>query len=322
MTPIRVLTCLALVLAAALAQTAQGQLDERSWRMTEDWAQLPEGVIWGQIISLEVDEQGNLYAFHRCSANTCIDRTEPPLLKFDPTGNLLMTWGEGLLVWPHGLHLDAQGNIWLTDGESHEGRGDQVFKLSPEGEVLMTIGTAGVTGDGPHTFNGAADVIVAGDGSIFVADGHINNRIVKYSPEGEYLLEWGEAGAGPGEFDTPHALAMDSRGRLFVADRGNLRVQIFDQQGNFLDEWKQFGRPSGVTITADDRIYVASQNGENSELNPGYETGIYVGDARDGSVTGFIGGIDTENAAEGPGGIVYSGLVIDRMLRRYEPEQP
>ena len=93
-----------------------------------------------------------------------------------------------------------------------------------------------------------------------------------------------------------------------------------DEQGNFLDEWKQFGRPSGVTITADDTIYVASQNGENSELNPGYETGIYVGDARDGSVTGFIGGINTENAAEGPGGIVYSGLVIGRMLRRYEPE--
>ncbi len=316
----RILTCFAALCIAAVTQPAQAQHDDPSFTMTDDWAQLPEGVIWGQIISVEVDDEGNVYVFHRCSSDTCIDRTGPPLLKFDPSGNLLMAWGEGLLVWPHGLHLDAQGNIWITDGESHDGRGDQVFKLSPEGEVLMTIGTAGVTGEGPHTFNGAADVVVAGDGSIFVADGHINNRIVKYSPEGEYLLEWGEAGSGPGEFSTPHALAMDSRGRLFVADRGNLRVQIFDQQGNFLDEWNQFGRPSGVTITADDTIYVASQNGENSELNPGYETGIYVGDARDGSVSGFIGGIDTENAAEGPGGIVYSGLVIDRSLRRYEPK--
>lgn len=322
MKPNRVLTCIAFVLAAALAPAAQAQESDRSYRMTDDWAQLPEGVVWGQIISVEVDEPGNVYAFHRCSSDTCIDRTEPPLLKFDPSGNLLMTWGEELLVWPHGFHLDGEGNIWLTDGASHEGRGNQVFKLSPDGEVLMTIGTAGATGDGPYTFDGVADVFVAGGGSIFVADGHNNNRIVKYSPEGEYLLEWGRAGAGPGEFDTPHALAMDSRGRLFVADRGNLRVQVFDQQGNFLDEWKQFGRPSGVTITAADTIYVASQNGENSELNPGYETGIYVGDARDGSVTGFIGGIDTENAAEGPDGIVYSGLVIDRTLRRYEPEQP
>ena len=316
----RNLTCFAVVCIAALTQPAQAQHDNSSFTMTDDWAQLPEGMIWGQIISVEVNDEGNVYVFHRCSSDTCIDRTEPPLLKFDPSGNLLTTWGEGMLVWPHGLHLDAQGNVWLTDGESHDGRGDQVFKLSPAGEVLMTIGTAGVTGEGPHTFNGAADVVVAGDGSIFVADGHINNRIVKYSPEGEYLLEWGEAGSGPGEFSTPHALAMDSGGRLFVADRGNLRVQIFDQQGNFLDEWNQFGRPSGVTITADDTIYVASQNGENSELNPGYETGIHVGDARDGSVSGFIGGIDTENAAEGPGGIVYSGLVIDRSLRRYEPE--
>ena len=197
MTPTRILRCPALVLAAALAPTAQGQLDERSWRMTDDWAQLPEGVIWGQIISLEVDEQGNLYAFHRCSSDTCVGRTEPPLLKFDPSGNLLMTWGEGMLVWPHGLHLDAQGNIWLTDGESHEGRGDQVFKLSPQGEVLMTIGTAGVTGDGPHTFNGAADVVVAGDGSIFVADGHINNRIVKVFARGGV-----PSGVGPGRRGT------------------------------------------------------------------------------------------------------------------------
>ncbi len=320
MTRTRLLICVSVACAAATMLSAHAQDHHPSYRMTENWGQLPAGVVWGQIISVEVDGEGNVYAFHRCSSDTCVDRTEPPLLKFAPSGQLLMTWGEGQLVWSHGLHLDGGGNIWITDGRDHDGRGQQVFKLSPQGDVLMTLGTAGVAGDGEHTFNGVADVYVADDGSIFVADGHVNNRIVKYSPDGEYLLEWGKEGSGPGEFAMPHALAMDSEGRLFVADRGNLRLQIFDQQGQYLDEYKQYGRPSGVTITADDTLLVASQNGENSELNPGFETGIYIGNARDGTVTGFIGGIDTENAAEGPDGEVYSGIVIDRTMRRYDPE--
>ena len=316
----RTLKCLAVVWAAALAVTAQAQDSGPSWRMTDDWGQLPDGVVWGQIISVEVDGEGNVYAFHRCSSNTCVDRTEPPLLKFNASGELLMAWGEGMLVWPHGFHLDREGNIWLTDGRDDDGRGQLVYKLSPEGEILMTLGTAGVAGDAQHTFNGVADVYVAEDGSIFVADGHVNNRIVKFSPEGEYLMEWGKTGSAPGEFAMPHALSMDSQGRLFVADRGNLRIQIFDQQGQFLEEWKQYGRPSGVTVTADNTILVASQNGENSELNPGYETGIYMGDARTGLVTGFIGDINTENVAKGADGVVYSGLVDGQLLRRYDPE--
>ena len=316
----RIPACFAVACVAALTLTAKAQDIGPSWRMTDDWAQLPEGVVWGQIISVEVDGEGNVYAFHRCSSNTCVDRTEPPLLKFNASGELLMTWGAGMLVWPHGFHLDREGNIWLTDGQDNEGRGQQVYKLSPEGEILMTLGTAGVAGDAQHTFNGVADVYVADDGSIFVADGHVNNRIVKFSPEGEYLMEWGKTGSAPGEFAMPHALSMDSQGRLFVADRGNLRIQIFDQQGQFLEQWKQYGRPSGVTVTADDTILVASQNGENSELNPGYETGIYMGDARTGLVTGFIGDINTENVAKGADGVVYSGLVVGQRMRRYDPE--
>ena len=316
----RIPACFAVASVAALTLTAQAQDFGPAWRMTDNWGQLPDGVVWGQIISVEVDGEGNVYAFHRCSSNTCVDRTEPPLLKFNASGELLMTWGEGMLVWPHGFHLDREGNIWLTDGQDNEGRGQQVYKLSPEGEILMTLGTAGVAGDAQHTFNGVADVYVAENGSIFVADGHVNNRIVKFSPEGEYLMEWGKTGSAPGEFAMPHALSMDSQGRLFVADRGNLRIQIFDQQGQFLEQWKQYGRPSGVTVTADDTILVASQNGENSELNPGYETGIYMGDARTGLVTGFIGDINTENVAKGADGVVYSGLVVGQRMRRYDPE--
>ncbi len=312
-TATRRLAVTALMLLFGTQAHAQGG----AYRLVENWAGLPHGVIWGQVISVEVDAEGNVYAFHRCSADTCVERSEPPLLKFDPSGKLLMTWGEEMLVWPHGLHLDRDGNVWMTDARHDGDRGEQVIKLSPDGEVLMTLGTPGVAGSGPDTFDGVADVVVAQDGSIFVADGHINNRIVKFSAEGEFIMEWGREGSGPGEFGMPHALAMDSQGRLFVADRGNVRLQIFDQEGNYLDEWKQFGRPSGVTITADDTIYVASQNGEQ---NPGFETGIYVGNAKDGSLTGFIPEVDTESAAEGPDGVVYSGLVIDRKLQRFVKE--
>ena len=206
----------------------------------------------------------------------------------------------------------SQGNI---------GRGQQVIKLSPEGEILMTIGTAGVAGDGPYTFNGVADVVVAENGNVFVADGHVNNRIVKYSPDGEFIMQWGQAGSGPGEFNLPHALAMDSQGRLFVADRGNIRIQIFDREGRLLDELTRFGRPSGISIGPDDTLYVASQNGE---ANPGMDSGIFLGNAADGSVIGFIPDVYSESVVADGDGAIYTGLrahagepqVVEKALRQ------
>jgi DNA-binding beta-propeller fold protein YncE len=163
-------------------------------------------------------------------------------------------------------------------------------KLSSTGEVLLTLGEAGVAGSGPAHFNGPTAVLVAPNGDIFVADGHepdSNNRIVKFTSDGTYVTSWGSSGSGPGEFLVPHALAMDSRGRLFVADRDNNRIQIFDQAGVFLDQWTQFGRPSGIFIGADDTIYV-SDNQSNTERNPEWPRGIRVGSARDGSVAALI----------------------------------
>src|SRR5205807_10332395 len=134
-------------------------------------------------------------------------------------------------------------NVWITDAQGKDGKGHQVIKFSPEGKVLLTLGKAGVTGDGADTFNQPSDVVVAPNGDIFVADGHGGNsnaRIVKFSKDGKFIKAWGKKGSAPGEFDTPHALAFDSKGRLFVADRANDRIQIFDQDGKFLDQWKQF----------------------------------------------------------------------------------
>jgi streptogramin lyase len=180
------------------------------------------------------------------------------------------SFGAGLLLFPHGLHVDREGNVWVTDGLGKDGKGHQVFKFNPDGKLLLTLGTAGVAGAGPDEFNAPSAVVVAPNGDIFVGDGHgreTNARIVKFSRDGKFIKTWGRKGAGPGEFDTPHALAMDSRGRLFVGDRNNNRIQVFDQDGNFLHQWTQFSRPSGLFIDRNDVIYVADSESESVARN-------------------------------------------------------
>jgi sugar lactone lactonase YvrE len=195
--------------------------------------------------------------------------------------------------------------------------------------VRLALGKPGVAGDGPDTFNQPSDVAVAPGGEIFVADGHdegSNARIVKFAKSGAFVKAWGKRGSLPGEFDTPHGLAFDSRGRLFVADRGNNRIQIFDQDGRFLEQWKQFSRPSGIYIDARDVLYVADSE-SNGKTNPGWKRGIRVGSARDGKVTAFIPDPepDPENVitsgAEGvaadAAGNVYGAEVGSRGLKKY-----
>ena len=225
------------VLAALGAQGVEAQ--DTSYHLVEGWAELPSGVeAWGQTIGVDMDHDGNLWIFHRCWAQVCTGRDDvAPVLRYDLSGRLVDSWGEGMFVWPHGFHIDGDGNIWTTDARGADGKGHTVMKLSPDGDVLLTLGTPGVAGAGEDTFDGPADVLVAPDGTIFVADGHGNDRIVKFSPDGEYLMEWGEEGTDYGLFNEPHSLEMDSRGRLFVGDRINQRIQVFDQNGRFLASW-------------------------------------------------------------------------------------
>ena len=191
----------------------------------------------------------------------------------------------------------------------------------------MTLGKAGVAGDGPDTFNRPCDVVTAPNGDIFVADGHggdSNARIVKFSKDGKFIKAWGRKGSGPGEFDTPHAITIDSQGRIFVADRSNNRVQIFDQEGNFIAEWKQFGRPSGIYIDRNDILYVADHQ-SNAKNNPGVRPGIRIGSARDGKVTVFIPALGpeekptstTEGIVVDAAGNLYAGETGTRNLRKY-----
>ena len=328
--------------AAMFGEHACAQADPNSapnpCRTVENWAKLPEGRTWGQVISADIDRDGkSVWVVERCGGTSCSNSNLAPVLEFDSSGNLVKSFGAGMIVRPHGLFIDSHNNVWVTDGDAENGKGDQVFEFNQDGRVLLTLGKAGVAGGGPDTFNKPSDVLIAPNGDIFVADGHgpgSNARIVKFSADGKFIKSWGKEGAGPGEFNNPHSLAIDSKGRLFVADRGNNRVQIFDQDGKFLEEWKQFGRPSGVYIDKKDILYVADSE-SNMARNPGFRRGIRIGSVKDGKVTAFIPdpvlnpgqGLEPTNgtAAEGVtadgAGNVYGAEVGPRNFKRYEKKQ-
>ncbi|HWZ43754.1 MAG TPA: peptidyl-alpha-hydroxyglycine alpha-amidating lyase family protein [Candidatus Saccharimonadales bacterium] len=314
----------------ALAQAgAAPNSQPNPYRLVENWAQLPAGRAWGSSSAVDIAPDGSIWVAERCGANTCAGSDIPPVLRFDPSGKVLANFGAGLFVFPHGIAVDRSGNVWITDAQGKDGKGHQVYKFSPEGKVLMTLGKAGTTGDGQDTFNQPSDVVVAPNGNIFVADGHggmSNARIVKFSKDGKFIKAWGTKGTVPGQFDTPHALAMDSKGRLYVGDRANNRIQIFDQEGKFLDEWKQFGRPSGLYIAKDDMIYVADSESNNTN-HPGWKRGIRVGSCKDGSVTAFIPDPEPDpdhhptSGAEGvvadAAGNIYAAEVGTKDLKKY-----
>jgi len=309
---------------------AQPNSQPNPYQTVEGWAKMPEGRKWGATSAVEVAPDGrSIWVGERCGANTCAGSSLPVILRFDENGQLKTSFGGGMFIFPHGIHVDRGGNIWLTDSRGQDGKGHQVFKFSPDGKILLTLGKAGVAGEGPDVFNQPSDVVVAANGDILVADGHdtdSNARIVKFSKDGKFIKSWGKRGTGPGEFDCPHGLAIDSRGRLFVADRGNRRIQIFDQDGKFLEEWKQFSRPSGVYIDKNDVIYVADSE-SNSKSNPGWKRGIRVGSAKDGKVTAFIPDPEPDpekSATSGAEGVaadakgnIYGAEVGPRALKKY-----
>jgi sugar lactone lactonase YvrE len=280
-----------LILAAlALAAGLQDASLPNPYTTIERWGQLPDARPWGSTSAIDIAPNGHLWVGERCGANTCAGSTLPAILEFDASGKLVRSFGAGLFIFPHGMHVDRDGNVWVTDGQGRDGKGHQVFKFSPTGTILLTLGKAGVAGSANDEFNQPSDVAVAPNGDVFVADGHdagSNMRIVKFTRDGKFIKAWGKPGAGPGEFNVPHSLAFDTRGRLFVADRANNRIQIFDQEGTFLEEWKQFSRLSGIYIDKNDVLYGADSE-SNTKRNPGWKRGIRVGSARDGKVTAFI----------------------------------
>ena len=242
-----------------------------AYRPVPEWPRLPEGIVLGQVSGVDVDSRGDVFVFHRAERVWEGEEIalEPipslTLLILDAeSGALLDSWGADTFVMPHGLTIDPEDNLWLTDVGLN-----QVFKFDRAGNLLMALGERGVPGDDSAHFNMPTDVAVAPDGSFYVSDGYRNSRILKFSPAGDYITGWGSYGTGPGEFDVPHSIALDSQGQVYVADRGNARLQIFDPDGKFLTEWKgkSLGRPWAVRISTSGDLFIID-GGDQAEFWP------------------------------------------------------
>jgi sugar lactone lactonase YvrE len=327
--------------------TGEGLPNPNPTRMG-NWATLPDGRAWGSSAGVDIDPaDGHVWGYERCGAGalggaglSCDTNPVNPIFKFDrETGSVLANFGAGIFVTPHGFYVDTDGNVWVTDFAGNEAgtKGHQVHKFSPNGELLMSLGAAGQPGSAPGFFNQPNDVIVAPDGSIFVADGHggqglrtaaqiaegraagLTGRIIKFSPAGEYLMEWGEIGTDHGQFRTPHAMAFDAQGRLWVADRGNHRLEIFDQEGNYLQSRYQYGRISDLVITADQMVYaIDSESGPLQHEN--WLNGIRIGPLDRDVLVGFIPPWDSDTRPYQ--GVAGEGVAVDAEGNVYVAEGP
>jgi hypothetical protein len=280
------------------AATTYAQSPDSKYEVIENWAAFPPGVTaWGGATGVDIDPKGNIYVFHRNEAM--------PIMAFDRNGKFLRAWGQGMFKTTHFLRTDQEGNVWVTDRGDH-----QVFKFSPEGKLLMTLGRKGVVGENESrdAFNGVADLVIARNGDIFIADGEsTNTRIVKYSKDGTFVTWWGGKGTEPGKFDEPHSIAIDSRGRLYVGDRRNKRVQVFDQSGKFLQQWSNFGTPWGVFVKGD-RLYVV----DGTEANC-----LYIASTRDGKILEKVEGLRNATAVTVDSkGAIYIGEVNGANVRK------
>ena len=309
------------------------------YRTVEHWARMPEGRTWGSTSAVDIDRDGiSIWVAERCGVNNCAGSNLDPVLKFDSAGKLVKSFGAGLVISPHAISIDRDGNVWVVDctctargATVPAGQGHQVYKFDQDGKLLMTLGKAG-GGREPEYFYQPNDVLVAPNGDIYVAEGHSDSdslnlgRVLKFSRDGKLLASWGKHGSGPGEFMQPHTLAMDSQGRLFVGDRSNNRIQILSQEGKLLDTWFQFSRPSGIYIDTSDNIYVAdSESGSVNKAHGAWKRGVRIGSARDGRVIAFIpdpaenppSTSSAEGLAVDSHGVIYGAEVGQKALKRY-----
>ena len=328
----------------------------------ENYFKLPEGRKWGSTSAVEIDKDGkSIWVGERCGANSCAAAPDvDPMLHFDDKGNLINSFGKGKIIFPHGIHVDRDGNVWITDGQDNAPRtpptaagapgaagtvarpagpnpaatiGHQVFKFSPKGDLLMTIGKAGGATGPTECCWQPNDVVTNDKGEIFISEGHganQNDRLVKFTKDGKFVQAWGTRGEGDTQFNQPHALAFDSKGNLYVGDRGNNRVLVFDKDMKQIADWKQFSRPSGLYIDKHDMLY--SADSESGSINPAHgewKRGIRIGSVKDGKVTAFIadplptcerGATPTTPPSCGSGTWVAEGVAVDAAGNVYGAE--
>jgi DNA-binding beta-propeller fold protein YncE len=310
------------------------------YRVIRDWAQLTlEARPWGGSNGVAIDRDGSsVWATDRCSPGTapgCLGTKANPIHHFDASGKEIKSFGGGMFVWPHGIHIDRDGNVWVTDARAAspdeltrfpgEGnKGSDVVKFSPDGKILMTIGKPGVRGNPPEALTDPTDVVTdPTNGDVYIAESHTDvrdpnliGRISVFDRNGKFLRIIGKAGTGPGEFRTPHALEFDSKGRLIVADRHNHRIQILTKQGAFVAEYDSFGRTSGLAIDKNDQIYTADSE-STPVVHPGWRRGIRIGSLEDGKVTQFV---PPHMAPNLPDGAMGEGIAIDAAGNLYTAE--
>ncbi len=306
------------------------------YETVRDWSNPPAGRQWGSISAINIDiDNESVWIGDRCGANSCAGSDVDPIVKLDSDGNVVTSFGAGLILWPHGMDVDAEGNVWVVDARAANareleqfpdaaGKGHTVLKFSPSGELLLTIGTPGEAGDPEDgRLTDPNDVVIGSDGRIYVAETHgaqfqdeagpnAKSRISIYAPDGSYIKSFGEWGYEDGQMRSPHSLAFDSQDRLFVADRGNRRIQIFDQEGMHIDTWYQFSRISGLFIDDNDMLYAIDSESDNN-YNPGWRKGLRVGSARTGEVMYFV----PEHVSERPSGMggfgsMGEGVTVDK----------
>jgi hypothetical protein len=370
-----------LVLTQDVVDPASKPLPNPNPTVVKNWGTLPDGRVWGNTAGVDIGPDGNVWAYDRCGSNSCLNSNLDSIFKFDrKSGQMLAGFGGGVVIFPHGIHVDRDGNVWVTDGNDNApapergagaaaagargaagatgargaagaagaagaGRGaagqaaaaagagggaaalptpdpratkgHQVFKFSPDGKVLMTIGKPGGAAGTDCCFQ-PNDVITNAAGEIFISEGHSGGgRIRKFSKDGKLIKSWGEPGSGPGQFNIPHSLAFDTRGRLFVADRANHRIQIFDQEGTFIAEYKQFSRISGLFIDKDDNLY-AIDSESSTARHPNWKTGVRIGKASEDRVLAFI----PPHPNDQPYGAAGEGVAVDLDGNVYGAEGP
>jgi DNA-binding beta-propeller fold protein YncE len=337
--------------AAKVANPITGEgLPNPAPTVTRNWGQLPAGRKWGTSAGVDIDPiDGNIWAYERCGAGTlggaagagvsCDTSLVDPIFKFDRrTGAVLANFGKGVMVTPHGIHVDKQGNVWMADFAGNEAgtKGHQVHKFSPKGEKLLSLGMAGKPGNADGQFNQPNDVVVGPDGSIYVSDGHdaqgmttaaaiadglkrgATSRISKFTPDGKFVKSWGKIGVQHGEFRTPHALVFDSKGRLWVADRGNHRLEIFDRDGKYLESRYLYGRTSGIFIKGNTVYAIDSESGPLNHGN--WRNGVRIGPLDEDRITAFIPPFEREDRVyQGTAG---EGIAVDADGNVYAAEGP
>ena len=316
-----------------------GAPERPPYRVLRDWAQLTiERRPWGGSNNVAIDRDGKtVWATDRCTAPTipgCLGTTSNPIHHFDEAGREIKSFGGGMFLWPHGLHVDRDGNVWVTDARTPvaedvakypdaRNKGGVVVKFNTDGKVLMRLGTPGVRGNPPDALADPTAVITdPANGDIYVAESHMDvndpnliARISVFDKTGKFLRSFGKAGTGPGEFRTPHALAFDSHGDLVVADRHNHRVQILTKSGEFLREYANFSRVSGLVVDAHDVLY-ATDSESTEAVHPGWSRGVRIGSLTDGRVTMFI----PPHMTSSPEGAMGEGIALDPSGNLYTAE--